>query len=456
MEHLPVELLHAIFQNLPFHDVCSMRLTCQSFKEIGECHLIKEIYLLPITPSLKRLQDISQHPFLRCHVNSLFFEADTMYDLDTYSDWYDRIPSDSLRERYRPVPPAFHIHSDLSESWLRAAKRCTKLRDQHCKPPARAPHTDTALDDDYLDASSPEALECQYYRAFKDLAGDINSLYKNNTYTPILRDAIALLPALRHVSLSIQAGLRPRCAKFYSVFEKGLIVPICDQRQQRRQGEQQLFGLLEAIAAANAKLESLEIAYIHFFVLQQEEHPERLLLWSAQMATLKRLTLGISLGHLFNTYGRRCLAQESLPYLRSTGTLVTLLASAPLLRYLSVRFDWDNPYPVDMADIVGDATWPHLREVEFAYMYASRHTLEEFYKRHRATLRILKLTHVALCGLQEDDDAFRKAQSGFWLDCEGFGAIGQNFRAWGFTFGWAVLYVGAGRWVDLELWKEAS
>ena len=455
MEHLPTELLHAIFQHLSCENVCSMRSTCRTFAEIGKNYLTKEIYLLPITSSFKRLQEISQHPVFRRHVNSLFFEADTISHVYTYNDWYNRIPSDSFREHRLSTPPSFRIHPALSESWLNATSRCTSLRDKHCWPPASAPHMDTALDDDGIsDLSYSDGLDCAYYNAFKDLAGDIHSLYRNNAYGPILRDAIALLPALKHVSLSIQAGLRHRSAKFHSVFEKGLIIPICDERQQPRQGEQQLFGLLEAIAAANTKLESLEVAYVNFSVLDQERHPERMLLWETQMMTLKRFTLGISLGHLFDSYYRGNLARLSLPHLHSTGMLVKLLASAPLVRYLSVRFDWGDPYPVDLEDVVGDTTWPDLREVEFAYMYASRRTLEEFYARHSATLRVLKLTHVALCGLQEDDDAFRKGNSRFWEGWEGFRAVSHGLREVDLKFGWSELDDREGRWIDLELWKE--
>ena len=452
MEHLPIELLHSVFQHLSFKDVCNARLTSRILGAVGEGHLIREIYLLPITPSLERLRQISETPTLRPHITSLFFEADTVYKPHAYPNWYHRIPSDALRERHRPTPPSFRIHSNLSESWLRATSRCTAVRDQYCQPPAATPHMDTALDDGISD--SIEGLGCTYHKAFQELAEDIISVYKNNTYTPILRDAIAYLPALKHVSLSIQAGVRPRSAKFYSVFEKGLIIPICDERQQPRQGEQQLFGLLEALTAAGTKLESLEIAYINHRVLEQDEHPERMVHWGAQMATLKRFTLGVSLGHLFDSYYRRTAAQAWLPHLKSQGILVKLLANAPLLRHLSVRFDWDDPYPVDLEDIVGDTLWPHLREVEFAYMYASRHTLEQFYARHSPTLRLLKLTHVALCGLQEDDDAFRKGQSGFWENWDGFSAVSEGLRATGLKFGWSELDDREGRWVDLKLWKN--
>ena len=452
MELLPIELLHSIFQYLPFNDVCNVRLTSRTFGAVGQGHLIREIYLLPITSSLERLRQISETPTLRPHITSLFFEADTIYNFHAYTHWYHRIPSDSLRERYRLAPPSFRIHSNLSESWLRATARCTAIRDQHCRAPVGAPHMDTALDDGV--SNSIEGLGCPYYKAFQDLAEDINSIYKDNAYTPILRDAIACLPALKNVSLSIQAGLRPRSAKYYSVFEKGLIIPICDERQQPRQGEQQLFGLLEALAAAGIKLETLEIAYVNHRVLDQDGHPERMLLWGAQMATLKRLTLGVSLGHLFDSYYRRTAAQICLPYLKSRGVLVELLANAPLLRYLSVRFDWDDPYPVDLEDIVGDIIWPHLREVEFAYVYASRHMLEDFYGRHNSTLRLLKLTHVALNGLQEDDDTFRRGQTGFWENWDGFCTVSEGLRARGLIFGWAVLDDWAGWGVDLELWKN--
>ena len=326
------------------------------------------------------------------------------------------------------------------------------MRNAHCPRPADGPAFDTVLDDG-ISSEAIEGLECPYYKAHQDLAQDIKDVYKTNAYTPILRDAIARLPALKHVSLSIQAGLRPRSAKFYSVFEKGLIVPICDEHQQPRQGEQQLFGLLEALAATGKKLESFEVAYVNFRLLEQEKQPERMGLWGAQMVALKRLTLGISMGHLFDSYYRRTVSEECLPYLKSSGVLVELLAHAPLLRYLSVRFDWDESWPADLEDIVGETIWPHLREVEFAYVYASREVLERFYARHSSTLRLLKLKNVALHGLRDDDDALREGQSGFWENWDGFRAVSDGLRATGLKFG-SELYDREGRWVDLELWKK--
>ena len=80
----------------------------------------------------------------------------------------------------------------------------------------------------------------------------------------------------------------------------------------------------------------------------------------------------------------------------SKGDLVELASAAKNLRTLDIAFDGKFPSPAILKYVVGNATWAHLRTVNFDKIDAFEDDLVHFLQRHTGTIRDLGIRNMIL------------------------------------------------------------
>ena len=91
MQSLPPEIIHIIFSHLRPEYVTKVRLVCQRFAHIGLSHLRRSYNLRFHPRSFKRLLEISQHPIVSQHVESLHYEANHIVTSISREGWEEHI-----------------------------------------------------------------------------------------------------------------------------------------------------------------------------------------------------------------------------------------------------------------------------------------------------------------------------------------------------------------------------
>ncbi|MCJ1312474.1 hypothetical protein MMC25_006148 [Agyrium rufum] len=305
-----------------------------------------------------------------------------------------------------------------------------------------------------LSEADKEAVLASYFDAFQALAKDQAVLHNTwSFYLPLYRSLSSLRHTLKHVTLSVQGGAGPRTDLFHKTFAKTLTIPLCDEQQIGYNGLIQLTALLIATREAGIKLEGLNIGFVYWKLWRRASSLQDLLdsvkldksvfggrtvkdmyadlgaaegqpgtvhdLWCDQVQWCKELRIAISTGHLFNTYHHRMASFECMTTMnsrlnfnpdgsegtRTVSPLRRFICSSRALRVLSLRFEWEDPYPCCLENIIGSRingdkeTWPKLREAEFAFVRVDRTALANFWERHASRdLRVLRMRNVGLTG----------------------------------------------------------
>ena len=84
----------------------------------------------------------------------------------------------------------------------------------------------------------------------------------------------------------------------------------------------------------------------------------------------------------------------------STGRVRDFVAAAPDLEVIVLLFDalQDYHYAINLSNVLGDNTWPNLQLLNLRGIVAQQDQLLSLFKRHSATLRVLILGDINLCG----------------------------------------------------------
>ena len=375
---LPNEILHQIFSLLETSQVANLRLACKAFSAIGLQYLASTIHLIFKPSSFEHLRQISEHPDLSQHVHTLFYEADTLEDFGSMKEWKKNIitPEWFNTIHSKPIP---RLPPDASTRETRAYRR-------HMEKARAAPR--------YTYSAGQLKNAYEEYKHFVWLQ---NHIRQYDFDSEMIRKAMAKLPNLKTIELSLLCCLRNRSRKLEWAFAKGLSVAYGDQ-QQAFCGVAQLGSLLVGASDAGLEIETLRCGVVQWMVFAEDglvfdkfKHAVR---------CLRTLELHITIrgdeeqdSQEFDLEEIHCCAE----FLESSGRLRDFLASAPQLENLTIQFDPDIPMPpARLSDVVGDFLWPSLRLAAFNMISTNEEELMDFYGRHAKTLREIRIESMHL------------------------------------------------------------
>ena len=376
---LPNEILHQIFSVLRPPQVANLRLACKAFSTIGLQYLPSTIHLIFKPSSFEHLRQISEHPILSQHVQTLFYEADSLEDVYSMKEWKENIIApdwfNTLHSKPMPSPPP-----DASKREERAYRR-------HMEKVRAAPRY----------TYSARQLK-NAYEEYKHFVWVQNYIRQYDYNSEMIREAMAKLPKLKTIELSLLCCLRDgRSRKMEKAFAKGLSVAYGDQGHEPC-GVAQLRSLLLGASDAGLEIETLRCGIVQwmFFtardvVFDRIKHAVRCLRTLEFYITTRR-----DEDRDFEEFDHEEI-HLCAEYLEDSGRLRDFITSAPELENLTVQFDCDSPMPpACLSDLVGDFSWHSLRLAAFNMISTTEEELMDFYERHAKTLREIRIESIHL------------------------------------------------------------
>lgn len=377
---LPNEILHQIFSLLRPLQLANIRLACKAFSTIALQYLVPEIHLIFKPSSFAHLRLISEHPVLSQHVHTLFYEADSLEDVDSMKEWKKNIivPDwfNSVDHKLMPPPPP-----DASKREKRAYRR-------HMEKVREAPR--------YIYSARQLKNAYEEYRHFVWCQ---NYMRQYDYNSEMIREAMAKLPKLKTIELSLLCCLRNgRSRKLGNAFAKGLSMAYGEQGHGEPCGVGQLRSLLVGASDAGLEIETLRCGSVQwqFFaerdsVFDKLKHAVRCLR-TLEFYITTRCDEDLDSEELRDEEITLCAG-----YLEETGRLHDFITSAPQLENLTVHFDCDSPMPsANLSDLVGHFTWHSLRLASFNMISTTEEELMDFYQRHAKSLREIRIESIQL------------------------------------------------------------
>ncbi|KAK0508191.1 hypothetical protein JMJ35_009275 [Cladonia borealis] len=377
---LPNEILHQIFSLLHPLQVANLRLACKSFSTIALQYLVPEIHLIFKPSSFDHLRLISEHPVLSQHVHTLFYEADSLKDLDSMKEWKKNIivPGcyNNIDSKLMPSPPP-----DASQREKRAYRR-------HMEKVYKAPR--------YI--YSAKQLK-NAYEEYKHFVWVQNYMRQYDYNSEVIREAMAKLPKLKTIELSLSYCLRNgRSRKLEKAFAKGLSVACGEHGHGGPCGVGQLRSLLVGASDAGLEIETLRCGNVQWqFFAERDSVFDKL---KHAVRCLRTLEFYITTRSDEDFDSEDLHYQETVlcaAYIEETGRLHNFISSAPQLENLTVQFDCDSAEPpARLSDLVGHFSWHSLRLASFNMISTTEEELMEFYERHAKTLREIRIDSMHL------------------------------------------------------------
>ncbi len=377
---LPNELIHQVFSLLRPLQVANLRLACKAFAIIALEYLVPKVHLIFKPSSFAHLQKISEHPVLSQHVHSLFYEADSLEDVDSIKewkkniivpDWFNTVPTELISS-----PPP-----DASKREMRAYRRAR----EKARPASRYIYSARQLK--------------KAYEEYKHFVWVQNYTRQYDYNSEMISDAMAKLPRLKTVELSLECCLHNgRSRKLEKAFARGLSVPYGDEGHREPCGVAPLRSLLVGASDAGLAIETLRCGTVQwqFFtqrdvVFNKLKHAVRCLRTMAFYITT-RCEEDSDRGELYHEEIPLCAE-----YLKDSGRLRDFITSAPQLEHLTVQFDCDNPMaPARLSDLVGHFSWHSLRVAALNMISTTEEELMNFYERHAKSLREICIESIQL------------------------------------------------------------
>lgn len=385
MERLPIEITHMVFANLKGRPrgIARLRLVCKTFAAIGLHYLVPELHLIFISGSFERLREISERPIISQHVETLFYEADTLTSYETMRQWknsivvppwLESIPGDQLDPPSATASEREHRAYMRNIQKLRAGPRYTQS-EKHLK---------------------------LVYETYRNYLSDQAKLRACDYNAEVIREAMARMPNLKEIALSMEYCLyEGRSGVLERAFANVYQSAFGDDGQSESCGVPQMRSLLLGASHAGLKLEVLRCGIVHWEIFRQDTEV------FAQMRNAVRNLKTLQL-HITTRISDEELAYEDgddyhsqIPacaeYLKESGRMRELVTAAPNLRSLDITFDCQYPYPpAGLKESVGGLTWHSLKNVGFGIVETTEDELMDYYTRHASTLEAVRLDTIKL------------------------------------------------------------
>lgn len=370
---LPPEIADIVCSKLETPDVANLRLVSSYWMNVATPWLLPEVHLIFKRDSFQRLIDISNHPVIRHHVTSLFYEPDTLWTYHSQDEWAKGL-SDPRDFRTIDFPSTPEPGATEREQRVYRREMARLLQ-----PPKRR-HTKEDL--------------CRAYSEYVRLYNDQEQLRQENYGAAAILEAMSRFPRLLEICMSLGCNIVTCTDYVNQAYGTSWNTPSGDGGHLEPSGVAQMRSLLLGAARTDVRLRRLELGDVNWTFLQADE--EVLEQMKKSIEHLKCLNLVISTG--MDEAGDEIGVEipECRKYLEN-GCLRDFLTAAPALEDLALDFDWYKPYcPTEMKHVVGDFTWSCLRNVAFENIDTSDQDWVAFFVRHAPTLRDVTIQTIRL------------------------------------------------------------
>ncbi|CAD6579538.1 MAG: hypothetical protein ASARMPREDX12_009286 [Alectoria sarmentosa] len=386
MDRLPMEITHMIFARFKGRGraIALLRLVCKTFAAVGLHYLVPEVHLIFKSSSFQHLREVSEHPVISQHVETLFYEADTLSNHWTMKQWKKRIivPGwfQSIADDKVILPPP-----TASTREQRAYTRDMKRR--------RAGPRYT---------QSEKQLKIAYEK-YQSYLSDQNSMRVCDYNAEAIREALIRMPNLKNIDMSMECCLyESRSTKADRAFGDGYQTVFGDNGQKESCGVPQMRSLLLDASHAGLKLQSLRCGNIHWEIFKQSGKIFEEMKKAIQYLTMFNLQVTTRISDdgsadSLDSDDHHSQIPACAEYLKESGRLRKFVIAAPDLKVLDISFDMENPYPpAGLKQIVGDFTWHSLQHLAFNVLQTTEDELVELFSRHASTLNGIVLDTIKL------------------------------------------------------------
>lgn len=386
MDRLPLEITHMIFAR--FKGKCQvialLRLVCKTFAAVGLHYLVPEVHLIFNSSSFEHLRQISEHPVISKHVETLFYEADTLTSYDTMKEWKNDI---TVPGWFQSLPDDFAGPPSPSAG-EREHRNYTRDMERRRAGPR---HT-----------HSEKQLKIAYEK-YQEYLSDQNRMRVCDYNADAIREAMARMPNLKTIEMSMERCLYEGSSdKIDRAFGKAYQSVFGDNGQKESCGVPQMRSLLLGASHAGLRLQGLRCGYVHWEIFKQSGEVFEEMKSAVQHLTMLNLHITTRVsddgsGDGLDEDDYHSQIPACAKYLKESGRLQEFVVAAPDLRMLDIRFDMENPYPpAGLKQIVGDFTWYSLHHVAFYVLKTTEDELMHFYSRHAGTLSEIVLDTIQL------------------------------------------------------------
>lgn len=383
---LPVELLHQICSLLPrgSKDVQNFRLACKTFAAVGIEHLSFELHTLFKRTHLDLLVEQSARPVGK-GVTSLFYEADRLEEMATFEAWNDkRRHQEDLVSFFGIIDLELIGESGMTERVKRNMDRSIKKATAEAK--TRAQPSEKELQDAYAN--------------FKHYLEDELRMIEEDADIKAFQTCFENCPKIDNIIVSLGNAIRSRTKVNKHAYEDAMVAHSYEDLPDRY-GVRQLTSVLLASHRAKLNIKCLLAGEIsHQFLNQPEEVMAEI---GAAIQQLSWLDIQFHNPFEEETAGNPMPGiipeeQERIRHTLSQDLLPKLLANCQAIRHLSITpTQCDVPeLQTSIAHLVGDIHFPHLEWVQLDGFSTTAAQLNNFLKRHKATLRTVYLYNVYL------------------------------------------------------------
>jgi hypothetical protein len=350
MDSCPAEVLHAICALLGPADIAAFRLVTKDLAVIGAHYLVNQVRFHTSQASIKRLQKMSKHAVFSHSVKVLYWEA-------------TRLDADITLPQLRDVMQKAATAKPSADAKPKAPPPGASIREQRLFRRNLAKWTSDAKE-------TEQNIKSQFRKYKRLVASEDEAEDALLSYNSALRTAIRRFSRLKEVFFDNEPS---KCQHMYSQrfgarFDK-VEFPIPFERDTAS-SIWQIRELLIGVANSESKIEKLVVQSMTPSFFQFLTGPTVSQIHQA-VGHLKHISLRFRLdddhehvddGGCFGILNR--------------GGLRDLLAAAPLLEHLAVRFDhFPEGGVTPLANVLGDVGWPNLKCLRISQLSTSEEEL---------------------------------------------------------------------------------
>ncbi|GIZ42709.1 hypothetical protein CKM354_000596800 [Cercospora kikuchii] len=391
---LPVELIEMICVRCSLDEIKTLRLTCQSLRNVADDYLFPEIVTVMTRDSMEAARQIAQHPKFCRQPRLLCFQGDTSEPLQ-FEEWKSKLQSQIEVDAHITKADRKHLQ-ELGEISMR------RDRDREIDPDLEAREKALiqlirANADAQPKPSYSEAQLQDHYGHYSELAYEGMQIIEDETIQRCMQAVFEKCSNIRAFDFTTANALRVHTHKENKQFRRGLITPFGDY-ERCAEGLEAMQEIVLAADEAGYSPQTLRLGSVTFHVAR---HPDLSRAMSRFMAKVENLHWIVSTPYLEDDdlgVDSEEFAEIMLGF--QEGYCTNLMSSAGNLRSLELDMPCPNPGEdkIELSDVVGTLSWPNLRNVAITTIYANSTDLVDFLLRHAATLERLELNEVTLNG----------------------------------------------------------
>ena len=350
MDSCPAEVLHAICALLAPADIAAFRLVTKDLAAIGAHYLVDQVRFHTSQASIKRLQKMSKHAIFSHSVRVLYWEA-------------TRLDADITLPQLRDVMQKAAATKITVDAKPKAPPPGASLREQRLFRRNLAKWTSDSKE-------TEQNIKNQFRKYKRIVANEDEAEDAISSYNSALTTAIRRFPHLKEIHFDNEPS---KCQHMYSQrfgarFDK-VEFPIPFERDT---GSTiwQIRELLIGIANSESKVEKLVVHSMAPSFFQFLTRPTINQIHQA-VCNLKHIRLRFRLDE-----NHEHVDDGGCFGILNRGGLKDMLAAAPLLEHLAIRFDhFPEGGVTTMANVVGDVVWPNLKCLRISQLSTSEEEL---------------------------------------------------------------------------------